>query len=227
MLLGFFGKCLQEFGLGWHHAHVPRHRLHDDASDFVAYLIEKFLHARHIVVLERERVLGEVSRHALAARLPRRKHARTRLDEQAVAMAVVATFKLHNLVATGKTASRTDSAHRRLGAAVHHANHLDTRNKAHHELRKFRFQAARSAKAEPVLRRLGDCLDYRIMRVSQEHRAPATHVVDIVVAIHIVDMAPLRTGNKRRRRPHVTVRTHRAVHATRHQGFRFCKEFFA
>ena len=99
VFLGFCGKRLQELGLRGHHTHIPCHRFHDDTRNLVANLVEKFLDTRHVVVLERERVLREVGRHPLAARLAGSKHARTRLDKQAIAMAVVAALELHNLVA--------------------------------------------------------------------------------------------------------------------------------
>ena len=226
MFLRFCGKRLQEFRLCGHHAHVPRHRFHDDTGYLVANLVEKFLHARHIVVLERKRVLCEIGRNALAARLARREHARARLDKQAIAMAVVATLEFHNLVASGKTACCTDGAHRRLGAAVHHADHLDARHKTHHEFCKFRFEPARCTKTESILRRLGNRIDDRVMSVSQKHRAPATHIVDIVVAIDIVDVAALRASDKRRRRPHVAISANGTVHATRHERLGFCEKFF-
>ena len=132
MFLRFCGKRLQEFWLCRHHAHITRYRFHNHASDFIANLVKEFLHASHIVVLQCKRVLREICRNPLAARLAHREHSRARLDEQAIAMAMVTAFEFHNLVATGKTASRTNRAHRRFGATVHHANHLDARHKTHH-----------------------------------------------------------------------------------------------
>ena len=227
MLLGLCGKRLQELGLRGNDAHVAGHRFNDDARNLVADLVEKFFNARHVVVLERKRVLREVSRHSLAARLASGEHARARLNKQAIAVAMVAAFKLHNLVAAGKSACGTDGTHRRLGPAVHHADHLHARHKVHHEFCKFGFEPARSPETEAVLRRFCNSTDYRVVRMPQEHRAPAAHVVDIVVAVHIVDVAALRAGNKRRGGTHVTVGAHRAVHATGHQVLGFCKKFFA
>ena len=142
-------------------------------------------------------------------------------------MAVVAALELHNLVAAGKSACGTDGAHRRLGPAVHHADHLHARHKVHHEFCKFGFEPARSPETEAVLCRLGNRLDDGIVSVAQEHWPPAAHVIDIVVAIHIVDVAALRAGDKRRSRPHIAVGTHRAVHAARHERLGFGKKFFA
>ena len=148
-------------------------------------------------------------------------------DEQAIAVAVVAAFKLHNLVAVGKSACGTDGAHRRFCTAVYHADHLHARHKVHHEFCKFGFEPARSPETEAVLRGLCNGGNHRIVRVAQEHRAPAAHVIDIVVAVHVVDVAALRTGNKRRGRAYVSEGTHRAVHAARHERLGICKKFFA
>ena len=142
-------------------------------------------------------------------------------------MAVVAAFEFHNLVASGEAAGRTDGAHRRLGTAIHHADHLHARHQIHHEFRELGFQAARGAETESVLRRLGHRLDNGVMGMSQEHWAPAAHVIDVIVTVHVVDMAALGTGDKRRRRPHVSEGTHRAVHAARHQVLGFGKKLFA
>ena len=227
MLLGLCGKRLQELGLRGNDAHVAGHRFNDDARNLVADLVEKFFNARHVVVLERKRVLREVGRHSLAAWLARGEHARARLDKQAIAVAMVAAFKLHNLVAPSKTASRTNGAHRCLGPAVHHANHLHTRHEAHHKLREFGFEPARSPETETVLRRLGNRLDNGIVSMAQEHRPPTAYIIDVVVTIHIVDVTALRAGDKRRCGPHVAISTHRAVHTTRHECFGFGKKFFA
>ena len=223
MLLRLFGKRLQELGLRRHYTHIPCHRFHDDTGNLVANLVKKFLNASNVIVLECKSIFREVCRNALAARLARGEHARTRLDEQTIAMTVVATFKLHNLVAAGKPASGTDSAHRRFGSAVHHANHLDARHKLHHEFRKFRFQTARSAKTKPVLRRFCNRVNHRVVSVPQKHWPPAAHVIDVIVAIDIIDVATFGASDKRRCGPHVTVCTNWAIHATRHERFRFCK----
>ena len=227
MFFSFFRKRLQELRLRRDNAHVASHRFYYHTCDFVTNLVEKFLNARHIVVLERERVLCQVRRHTLAARLARREHSRASLDEQAIAMAMIAAFELHNLIATGKTASRTNRTHRRFGPAVHHANHLDAWHKAHHKLRKFRFKTARGAKTEAILSCIGNSLNHGIVRMPQKHRAPAAHVINVIVAIHIVNVAALGTLDKRRRRPHIAKRTHRTVHAARHERFCFCKQLFA
>ena len=134
MLLGFFGKGLQKIGLGRHHTHIPSHRLHNHTGNLVANLIEQFPNSSHIVVLERQRILCQVSGHTLAAGLTRSKHSRARLDQQAVAMTVVTTLEFHNLVTTRKATSRADGAHGSLGTAVHHADHFHTGHKVHHQL---------------------------------------------------------------------------------------------
>ena len=142
-------------------------------------------------------------------------------------MAMVATFELHNLIATGETASRTNRTHRRFGAAIHHANHLNARHKVHHKLRKFRFKTARGAKTEAILSCIGNGLDHSIMRMTQKHRTPTAHIINVVVAINIVNVATLGSLDKRRRRPHIAKRTHGTVHAARHERLCFCKQLFA
>ena len=69
-------------------------------------------------------------RHAGRGRLAERERARARLDEQRVAVAVVAAFELHDLRAAGEAAREADRGHRRLGAGGHEPHQLERRHAA-------------------------------------------------------------------------------------------------
>ena len=77
---------------------------------------------------ERQRVRGELRRHAGRGRHAERQRARAGLDQQRVGVAVIAAFELHDLVAAGEAARQPDRAHGRFGAGAHHAHQLDRRH---------------------------------------------------------------------------------------------------
>ena len=61
------------------------------------------------------------------------------------------------------------------------------------------------------------------MGVADDHGAPGTDVVDILVAVDVADGTAFGPGNERRRAADAVIRADRAVDAARHEGLRFFK----
>ena len=64
------------------------------------------------------------------------------------------------------------------------------------------------------------------VRMAQNHRAPAQHIVDVFVVIDIINAAAAGAADKRRVRAYATVGTHRAVYAAWHITFSLIKGLF-
>ena len=62
-----------------------------------------------IVVRHRQRQIGKRLRHAGRCRHAERQRAGTRLDQERIAVAVIAAFELHDLVAPGVAARERES----------------------------------------------------------------------------------------------------------------------
>jgi hypothetical protein len=85
----------------------------------------KALQLGDVVVLEHQRVLDHLGRHAGAGRVAEGGQARAGLDQQRVGVAVVAAFELDDLRPAGGAARQAQRAHRGLGAAADQAHLFD------------------------------------------------------------------------------------------------------
>src|ERR1700674_3085286 len=88
---------------GWSdQIHVARDGLDDDAGNRSRMRIERGRNLVEIVVRQHDSLPGDRSRNTRRRRLPEGKRARTRLDQQAVAVTVIATFELDDFRAAGE-----------------------------------------------------------------------------------------------------------------------------
>ena len=154
-----------------------------------------------------------------------RQGRRTGPHQQTVAVAVIAALKLDDLVPAGGPPGQADGRHDGLGARVHHADHLDVGHQLHHELGHLHLPLGGSAEAESVLDGpLHRLPDDRVV-VPQDHGTPGTDIVQIFVALHIVDVCAVRPLDEARGHIHRPEGTHRRVDAAGQHLYRFVKEF--
>ena len=106
--------------------------------------------AREIVVGQHDRFVGDRGRHAGGRWLPERQRAGAGLHEQAVAMAVVAAFELHDLAAAGESARKPQRRHRRFGARRNEPHHLDRRQQAAQRFGHLDFDLGRRAEGQAL-----------------------------------------------------------------------------
>ena len=110
-------------------------------------------------------------------------------------MAVIATFELHELVATSDTSCQANRGHGRFSAAVHHAHHLDRRDGIDDFLCELHFELGRCSEARAsgcdFLHRSDDFF----VCMAQDHRSPRADVIDVSVAVDVSDGgAAVQTG---------------------------------
>ena len=216
----------QKAGSRGHHAHVGSHRFHDDRRHLAPVALQQLFHRIQVVVLGQQSVLGGAPGDTCAVRVAIGQRAGARLDQHAVAVAVVAAVEFYNLVPAREAAGGADGAHDRLGAAVDHAHHF---NGAHHradQLGHLHFPLGGGAKTQAVghgaLHRL---LDHRVA-VAQDHGAPRAHIIDVSDAIHIGDAGAFGPLDEPGRAAHSVESTHRAVDSAGHDPLGPFKQFF-
>ena len=136
--------------------------------------------------------------------------------QQRVGVAVVAAVELDELRPPGGRAREAQRAHRRLGADVDEAHHLDRRQRAHDPLGEL-APRARSARRSVVPQRRLPRRSPRRPRGARGRaieRAPRQHVVDVRRCRRRRSArAPCAAGDEARRAADAAERAHRAVHA--------------
>jgi hypothetical protein len=177
--------------------HVADHRLDDDAGDAVAMAAEARFELLRRVVVEHQRVPGEVGRHAARTRVAEGERAGTGLHQQAVGVAVVAALELHDRVTPGEAARQADGTHGRFGAGTDQTHLFDRRHALAQHFRHQYFRFRRRTERKPADSRLLHRADHLRMRMSEDGRAPRTDVVDVFGAVGIPQPRPAPRVKKR------------------------------
>jgi len=169
-------------------AHIARHRFDDDTGHLLADLTEGFTHTTAVVVGEGHGVIGQRLGHAGGAGHAQGQGAGTGFYQQGVGVAVVAAFKLDDLVAVGKTAGEADGAHGGFGAGVDHAHHVESRYPFTEAIGEACFEFGGGTKSQAPVELLADGIQHRRVAVAEHHRPPGLHVVHIALAVGIVEI---------------------------------------
>src|SRR6185436_1793491 len=130
---------------------------------------------------------------------PERGHARAGFHEEAVGVTVIAAVKLHDHVAAGGGAREPYRRHRRFGAAVHEPQHLERRHPAPDFLGQLYLGLAGRAVGPAAARGVAHRLEHGRMRMTEDQRPPGADVVDIALAVDVVELRALGAGYEKRR----------------------------
>ncbi len=205
----------QETILGQHYAHVTGHRLDDDSRDLVRVGVEKGLHRRQVVVWRCQGIASCGRRHARAVGQTQGGYAGTGPHQQHVGVAVVAALELHDLVASGVSPRQAQGTHGGLSSRVDEAHHLYRGHSLRHHLGQGCLQFRGCAVAGPILHRLLESRHHSWMSMAQDQRAPRADVVYVLVAINVIDLGSLASGDEKRLSPHGAKSSHGAINPTR------------
>jgi hypothetical protein len=145
-----------------------------------------------VVIGQHEGVLRVVGRHAEAVRLAERRRAGAGLHEHAVRMAVVAALELEDVVALREAPRHPQGAHAGFGAAGHQAELLERRDRGRQELGHFDFGDRGGSVRGALPGRFDHGLQDFRRGVTQDHRAPGAHVINVVLAVDVADAGTLR-----------------------------------
>jgi len=182
-----FPHQLEIAGLWQVQAGVGRDRFHDDGGDFLSVARKDGAQGVGIIKRQGEGEPRQRSRDAGAVGLPVGERAAAGLDQQRVDMAVVASLKLDEFVATGEAARKADATHGRLGAAVDHANLLDARHPFANGPRHLELVRIGNAEAHAARGRVRHGLEHHLRRVPENGRAPRADKIEQLAAVEIID----------------------------------------
>ena len=203
--------------------HIARDRLYNDGGDDIALALHHGTNRLLVVIRHGDRIRRRARRHARRARHAERRHAGTGAHEQTVAVPMVAADELHDLIAPRISARKAQCAHRRLRPRVHHADDLDGGIDGLHELCKLRFKERRRTVTRTAPHRLPEGGDDLRMRMTDDHRPPRANVVDVFVAVDVIDFIALCARDKERVTPHICKGADGTVDPARHIHFCFVK----
>src|SRR4029434_2263128 len=145
--------------------------------------------------------------------------------QEAVGVTVVAPFEFDDQVASGKSASEAQSAHRCFGAARDEADLLQERNRTADTVRELHFEFGGYAVACALLGLIRDGHHHGGMRVTKEHGAPGSHKVEEAIPVRVEQELTLAPLHDERLPATRAKRTHRTVHAADENFFSFSKNF--
>ncbi len=202
-----------KLGAGADQIHIAGKRLQNHTSQLVAQLGKGLRQLFDVVVFQHQGVAGEIRRHAARAGRAKGQQARAGFHQQAVGMAVVAAFKLDDLVTAGKAARQADGAHGGFGAGRHQAHRFNRRHQLDDFFGDQDFGFGRRAKRQAVHRRRLHGGNHFGVGVANNGRAPGANVVNILGVVGIPQIRALAALEKNRRAAHAAKGAHRRVDA--------------
>ena len=149
------------------------------------------LQGREVVVGSRKGIRRRRLGDAGAVRQAEGGHTRARMDEEKVRVAVVAAFELHYPVPPRECAGEPQGRHRRLGAGVDEAEHLQVRHEPLYEAGELQLEGAGCAEARTAEDGLGEGLRYAPVGMAQDEGPPREDVVDEAVPVDVVEPGPI------------------------------------
>jgi hypothetical protein len=196
-------------------AHVAGDRLKDDRGDLIALCFESDRHSVKIVVRQHDRVGSITLGHARGRGDSQRHEAGARCNQQRIRVTVIVAVELDELVASGIAASQSDRAHGRLGAARDHAHHIHAGDHVADSLGELNLDLRRRSIARATVELLANPIEHLVGCVTQYHRAPRRHKIDVLVADGVPHVRALGVIVEDRIATHALERTDRRIHAAR------------
>jgi hypothetical protein len=132
-------------------------------------------------------------------------------------VAVVVAVELQDPLPACVAAGEPDGAHRRLRPRVSHPDHLDGREGSTNQLGEFDLEFRRGPKGRSLPGRGLYGLDDLWIRMPEDERTVAHHVVKVGVAVDVEDARALAALHEQRISTDRPERPHGAVDAARHQ----------
>ena len=129
-------------------------------------------------------------------------------------MPVIAAFKFHDDVAAGIASGQANGAHGGFGAGVHHAYQINRGHQFAHFSRHISFDGGGRAIADSKVNLGVQGIFDALIRMAKNHRAPGADVIDITLAVLIVQVGTLSVVEKKRRAAHTAKRANRGVNTT-------------
>ena len=193
-------KNFEEITPRRHTPHISTNRLNDHACNFfpVPMRVELFNQCRGIIEREHCRQCGERCRNSGTIRQSERCDAGTGLNEQAVAVTMVAAIEFHNAIATRKSTRQTDRTQRRFSPGIDKPDLLNRGNEPRDQFRDFnlafRWRAERCSDFKDLTQGLDDF--WRTM--PEDQRPPRTDIIDVFLPVGIPHVRTAATLDEER-----------------------------
>src|SRR5438045_7056516 len=113
-------------------------------------------------------------------------------------MTVIAATKFDEFIATGIRSCQAQGTHSSLGTGVDEAHHFKRWYALDHQSCQLIFSLGRRAKAKAALAGLHNCLHHFGMGMSQDHRPPGLDVIEVTIAVHIIEIRSLGSADEDR-----------------------------
>ncbi len=155
----------------------------------------------------------EIFRHARAARRAERRGPGAGLNEHVIDVAVIATDELDDFIASRASAGKTNRGHDRFGAGTDEADLFDRTNGLNDYLGQVGFKLRRYAEAGSFGHNLFDVPEDFGVCMAENHRSPGKAIVDILVAVHIVQVCSFCLVDKNRIRANGSKGAYRTIDA--------------
>ena len=139
-------------------------------------------------------------------------------------MTVIAAAKFDELIATGVCSCQAQGTHGSLGAGVDEAHHFKRWHAIDHQSCQLILGLGGRAKAKAQLAGLNHCLHHFGMGVPQDHRPPGLHVIEVAIAIHVIEIRSLGSADEDGTTSNSAKGAHRAVDASWEQFLRLLKQ---
>lgn len=139
-------------------------------------------------------------------------------DEKAVDVAVIVSGELDDLVATGIAPRGADGAHRSFSAGIDEADFLDRGDAADDEFGEMGFGDGGRAETRSAIDCCVNCRADFGMGVAQDHRSPGTDVIEVAIAIKVVEVGALTALKEDGLAADAAKCAGGAIHAAGHEG---------
>ncbi len=187
--------------------------LDDDGGDLAGMGGEGGFDGGEIVVGQSEGEVRDLVGHACRAGNAKGGDAGAGFDQQAVGVAVIAALEFDDEFAAGGGAGQADGRHRGLSAGADEAHFFDGGIAGGDALGEIGLGGRGGAEAGRVARGALNGFDDRRKGVAQNHRAPGAEVVDVAIAVGVVEVCALGALNEGRRATHGAKGAHGRVDA--------------
>ena len=168
-----------------------------------------------VVVRQSQCQASDFLRNACRAGNAKSRNAGAGFHQKTVGVAVIAAFEFDDDLAAGGGARHADRGHGGLGAGADEAHLFDCRIAGRDALCKIGLGCSGCAEACGVARRSLDGFDDRWKCVAENHRTPRSEIVDISIAVGVVEIRALGALNEWRGAADRAKCPHRRVHAAR------------
>ena len=136
------------------------------------------------------------------------------MDEKTIDVAVVAAGKLDDDVPPSERSRQPNCTHRRFGAGIDQPHHFDRGDGIDNDLRKLGLGLGRGAVTGSPACRFFDCPHNPSVRVPQDERSPRADVIQVLVAVDVVEVRPFPAHDEERMTAHGAEGAGGAIHTS-------------